>query len=108
MARRSRPRQSQLQVCGDAILWNHIFSLKDWKESYQIKLLIIKYCKNPSFSSDADGKKKVETFVEEEDAAGFGEDFFKNRIRLLAFIFTAVRLNWNFIFTFNLTSILSF
>lgn len=33
-------------------------------------------------TTDADGKKKVETFVEEEEgAAGFGEDFFKNRIR---------------------------
>ena len=48
---------------------------------------------------------------EEEGAAGFGEDFFKNRIRLLTFIFIALSLIFNFIFTvnftFNLTSILS-
>ena len=70
------------------VLWNQILFIKglDGKLSNQI----IKYCKNPSFfwSLDADGKKKVETFVEEEEgAAGFGEDFFKNRIRLLTFIF---------------------
>ena len=106
MARRSQPKRSQLQVCGDAILWNHIFSLKDWMENYQIKHQIIIFCKNPSFfwSLDADGKKKVETFVEEEEgAAGFGEDFFKNRIRLLTFIFIALSLIFNFIFTVNLT-----
>ena len=78
-------------------------------ENYQIKLSNM--VKIHHSSSDADGKKKVETFVEEEDAAGFGEDFFKNRIRLLTFIFTAVSLISNFIFivnsTVNLTSILS-
>ena len=51
-------------------------------ENYQIKLSNM--AKIHHSSSDADGKKKVETFVEEEeDAAGFGEDFFKKRIRLL-------------------------
>ena len=48
---------------------------------------------------------------EEEGAAGFGEDFFKNRIRLLTFIFTAVSLiSYSFFIvnsTVNLTSILS-
>ena len=48
-------------------------------EDYQINLSNI--TKIHHASSDADGKKKVETFVEEEeDAAGFGEDFFKKRI----------------------------
>ena len=35
-------------------------------------------------SSDADGKKKVETFVDEEEdvgGVGGGHDLFKNRIR---------------------------
>ena len=40
---------------------------------------------------------------EEEGAAGFGEDFFKNRIRLLTFIFIALSLIFNFVFTVNLT-----
>ena len=70
-------------------------------ENYQIKLS--NFAKIHHSSSDADGKKKVETFVEEEDAAGFGEDFFKNRIRLLTFIFIALSLIFNFIFTVNLT-----
>ena len=35
-----------------------------------------------SWLSDSDGKKKVETFVEEEkDVAKGGHDMFKNRIR---------------------------
>ena len=66
-------------------------------EDYQINLSNI--TKIHHASSDADGKKKVETFVEEEeDAAGFGEDFFKNRIRLVTFIFTTLSLIFNFIF----------